>query len=146
MSEASGTATHIPSCGVDGDWADLSAVPGVASCWVDNAIVATDGGEVIGFHAAQLVAFDGEGHLFRTVDTGYIGADLDAAEQGWRATPGWLTRSLRTAVPRYPFCPSMIASIPHPESASMARAISMSLNGCSAGTTPRSPSGTDRYR
>jgi hypothetical protein len=54
-SETRGT-TNIPTYTMVGDWADLSAVPGAASCWVHNAIVATDGGEIIGFHGGQLVA------------------------------------------------------------------------------------------
>jgi hypothetical protein len=37
---------------------------------VHNAVVATDGGEIIGFHAGQLVAFDTEGKLLRVVETG----------------------------------------------------------------------------
>ncbi|HXO57962.1 MAG TPA: hypothetical protein VN866_15700, partial [Mycobacterium sp.] len=52
---------NIPPYLVVGDWADLSAVPGAGSCWVHNAVVATDGGEIIGFHAGLLVAFDTAG-------------------------------------------------------------------------------------
>jgi hypothetical protein len=58
-----GGPTNMPSFEVHGDWAELSAVAGAASCWVHNAVVATDGGEIIAFHAGQLVAFDTEGRL-----------------------------------------------------------------------------------
>ena len=61
MSSDTHRPNNIPSYAVIGDWADLSAVPGAASCWVHDALVATDGGEIIGFHAGQLVAFDTEG-------------------------------------------------------------------------------------
>ena len=59
-----------PPYEVVGDWADLSGVAGATSCWVHNAIVATDGGEIICFHAGQLVAFDPDGRLLRVVETG----------------------------------------------------------------------------
>jgi hypothetical protein len=61
---------NMPAFDVLDDWADLSAVPGATSCWVHNAIVATGGGELIGFHAGQLVTFGSDGHLLRTVETG----------------------------------------------------------------------------
>jgi hypothetical protein len=70
MSVGTGGPTNIPSYEVHGDWAELSAVAGAASCWVHNAVVATDGGEIIAFHAGQLVAFDTEGRLQRVVETG----------------------------------------------------------------------------
>ncbi|HXL60250.1 MAG TPA: hypothetical protein VN959_06190, partial [Mycobacterium sp.] len=60
----------MPSYEVVGDWADLSGVAGAACCWVHNAIVATDGGEIIAFHAGQLVAFDTEGRPLRVAETG----------------------------------------------------------------------------
>lgn len=70
MSVDTGKPANIPSYEVVGDWADLSGVAGATSCWVHNAIVATDGGEIIGFHAGQLVAFDPDGRLLRVVETG----------------------------------------------------------------------------
>ncbi|MDA8514766.1 hypothetical protein NNN64_22975, partial [Citrobacter sp. Igbk 14] len=65
MSSDTSWPNTIPPHEVISDWADLSAVPGATSCWVHNAVVATDTGEIIGFHAGQLVAFDTEGRLLR---------------------------------------------------------------------------------
>jgi hypothetical protein len=79
-----------------GNWAELSAVPNVDSCWVHNAIVATSGGEIIGFHAGQLVAFDKEGRLLRTSETGLTeghGITLvqeDDEEYLWVSDPGFV--------------------------------------------------------
>ena len=70
MSSETRRTTNIPPYTMVGDWADLSAVPGAASCWVHNAVVATDGGEIIGFHGGQLVAFDAGGQLLRVAETG----------------------------------------------------------------------------
>jgi hypothetical protein len=96
MSVDTGSPTNIPSFEVHGDWADLSAVAGAASCWVHNAIVATDGGEIIAFHAGQLVAFDTEGRLQRVVETGLTeghGITLvreDDDEYLWVSDPGFV--------------------------------------------------------
>jgi hypothetical protein len=70
VSVDTGKPANIPSYEVLGDWADLSGAAGATSCWVHNAIVATDGGEIICFHAGQLVAFDSGGRLLRVVETG----------------------------------------------------------------------------
>ena len=70
MSVDTGKPANIPSYEVVGDWADLSRVAGAPRCWVHNAIVATVGGEIICFHAGQLVAFDPDGRLLRVVETG----------------------------------------------------------------------------
>ena len=40
---------------VTADWADLSAVPEAMSSWAHNGIAVTAAGELIGFHAGQLV-------------------------------------------------------------------------------------------
>jgi hypothetical protein len=87
---------NIPSYDVAGDWADLAAVPGAASCWVHNAVVATDGGELIGFHAGQLVAFDSEGRLLRAVETDLTeGHGVTLVREGdeeclWVCDPGFV--------------------------------------------------------
>ena len=60
----------LPSHEVVTDWADLSALPGAASCWVHNAIVATCGGELIGFHGGQLIAFNRNGGARTVAKTG----------------------------------------------------------------------------
>jgi hypothetical protein len=89
-------STNIPPYEVVGDWADLSAVPGAASCWVHNAVVANDGGEIFGFHAGQLVAFDTEGRLLRVVDTDLTeGHGITLVREGdeeflWVSDPGFV--------------------------------------------------------
>ena len=50
-------------------WADVSAIPRAAASWAHNGIVATSTGELVGFHAGQLVAFDRSGGLLWTVET-----------------------------------------------------------------------------
>jgi hypothetical protein len=96
MSIETNRSANIPSYQVVGDWADLSAVAGAASCWVHNAIVATDSGEVIGFHAGRLVAFDTEGHLLRVVETGLTeGHGITLVHEGdaeylWVSDPGFV--------------------------------------------------------
>jgi hypothetical protein len=90
--------TEIPEYNVAGDWADLAAVPDSASCWVHNGIVATGGGEVIGFHAGHLVAFDTHGRVLRVVDTGLTeghGVTLvreDDVDYLWVSDPGFVFR------------------------------------------------------
>ena len=87
---------NMPAFDVLGDWAQVSAVPGAASCWVHNAIVATGGGELIGFHAGQLVAFDRDGHLLRTAETGLTeGHGITLVKEGddeylWVSDPGFV--------------------------------------------------------
>jgi hypothetical protein len=88
--------TNMPAYEVVGDWAELSAVTDAASCWVHNAIVATGGGEIIGFHGGRLVAFDTEGHLLRTVETGLTeGHGITLVREGdqeylWVSDPGFV--------------------------------------------------------
>lgn len=96
MSSDNGRPTTIPCYEEVGDWADLSKVPGAAACWVHNAVVATDGGEIIGFHAGQLVAFDTEGQLLRVVETGLTeGHGITLVREGndeflWVSDPGFV--------------------------------------------------------
>lgn len=96
MSRDAYRSNNIPSYAVVGDWADLPAVPGAASCWVHNAIVATDRREIIGFHAGQLVAFDTEGRVLRVVDTDLTeGHGITVVREGddeflWVSDPGFV--------------------------------------------------------
>ena len=64
------THAALPNYEITGDWADLSMVPDLASSWAHNGVVITAGGELIGFHAGQLVAFDVHGEVIRTVTPG----------------------------------------------------------------------------
>jgi hypothetical protein len=96
VSVEAGKPASIPPYKVVGDWAELAAVPGATSCWVHNAIVATSGGELIGFHGGRLVAFDTEGQLLRTVETGLIeGHGITFVREGdneflWVSDPGFV--------------------------------------------------------
>ena len=96
MSVDTGKPTNIPSYEVVGDWADLSGVAGATSCWVHNAIVATGGGELIGFHSGQLVAFDKDGRVLRAVQTGLTeGHGITLVCEGddeylWVSDPGFV--------------------------------------------------------
>lgn len=96
MSSDTRRPISIPSYEVVGDWAELSAVPGAPSCWVHNAVVATDGGEIISFHAGRLVAFDTGGRLLRVVDTDLTeGHGITLVREGddellWVSDPGFV--------------------------------------------------------
>jgi hypothetical protein len=63
---------------------------------VHNPIVATDGGEIIGFHAGQLVVFDTEGHLLRVMETALAeGHGVTLVREGdeeflWVSDPGFV--------------------------------------------------------
>src|ERR1700730_13349425 len=56
---------EMPAYDFMSDWTDLSAVPNADSSWAHNGLVVSAGGELIGFHGGQLVAFDQDGHLLR---------------------------------------------------------------------------------
>jgi hypothetical protein len=78
------------------DWADLSAVPEAMSSWAHNGIVVTGAGEVIGFHAGQLVAFNRSGHVSRSLRPGLSeGHGITLVREGndeflWVSDPGFV--------------------------------------------------------
>jgi hypothetical protein len=78
------------------DWADLSAVPEAANSWAHNGIVVTGAGELIGFHAGQLVALDRSGHISRSVRPGLTeGHGITLVREGddeslWVSDPGFV--------------------------------------------------------
>jgi hypothetical protein len=78
------------------DWADLSAIPDAATSWAHNGLVVTTGGELIGFHAGQLVAFDKEGRVVRLIRSGLTeghGITLvqeEGEEYLWITDPGFI--------------------------------------------------------
>src|ERR1700677_835880 len=82
------------------DWADLSAIPAAASSWAHNGIAVTSGGELVGFHAGQLVAFDDQGDLLWTVETelteghGITLVEEDGEEFLWICDPGFVFDSV----------------------------------------------------
>ena len=78
------------------DWADLSSVPEAANSWAHNGIVVTGAGELIGFHAGQLVTFDRDGHVSRSVRPGLTeGHGITLVREGdeeflWVSDPGFV--------------------------------------------------------
>jgi hypothetical protein len=80
---------------VAGDWADLAAVPRISLSWAHSGLVATDRGELVGFHAGQLVVFGSDGAVVRTVEcdlTEGHGLTLvreDGQESLWICDPGF---------------------------------------------------------
>lgn len=95
MSDSEGLP-HIPAHEVAGHWADLAGVPGADSSWAHSGLVATSGGELIGFHAGQLVVLDENGRVQRTMDPGLTeghGITLvreDDGEYLWVSDPGFV--------------------------------------------------------
>jgi hypothetical protein len=86
----------VPSYEFTSDWADLSAVPDVATSWAHNGLVITSGGELIGFHAGQLVTFDRQGRVLRVVRPGLTeGHGITLVREGdeeflWITDPGFV--------------------------------------------------------
>jgi hypothetical protein len=93
-----GTPSHpdMPAFGTVGDWADLSQVPGAESSWAHNGLVITGDGELIGFHAGQLVSFDEDGRVLRVVRPGLTeGHGITLVREGdveylWISDPGFV--------------------------------------------------------
>lgn len=81
---------------VTAGWADLSAVSGAATSWAHNGIVITAAGDLVGFHAGQLVAFDRMGRLARSVRPGLTEAHgITLVREGeieylWVSDPGFV--------------------------------------------------------
>jgi hypothetical protein len=78
------------------DWADLSAVPEAVTSWAHNGIAVTAAGELIGFHAGQLVALDRSGRVSRSVRPGLTeGHGITLVREGdeerlWVSDPGFV--------------------------------------------------------
>jgi hypothetical protein len=96
MQSVDGDLHAVPDYDVTSDWADLSEVPGGATSWAHNGVVVTASGELIGFHAGQLVAFDREGRVLRVVRTGLTeGHGITLVREGdeeylWITDPGFV--------------------------------------------------------
>jgi hypothetical protein len=86
----------LPNYDFTSDWADVSAVPGAALSWAHNGLVVTASGELIGFHAGQLVAFDRQGRVQRVVRPGLTeGHGITLVREGdeeylWITDPGFV--------------------------------------------------------
>ena len=78
------------------DWTDLTAVPDAVDSWAHNGIVVTGAGELIGFHAGQLVTFDQNGHFSKSVRPGLTeGHGITLVQEGddeflWVSDPGFV--------------------------------------------------------
>ncbi len=78
------------------DWADLSAVPEAMHSWAHNGIAVTGAGELIGFHAGQLVTFDPSGQVSSSVRAGLAeGHGINLVREGddeflWVSDPGFV--------------------------------------------------------
>ncbi len=89
-------ADGIPPHQVAGDWADLAAVPHADTAWAHSGLVATFGGDLVGFHAGQLVVFDPDGHPRRLMNLGLTeghGITVvreDDREYLWVSDPGFV--------------------------------------------------------
>jgi sugar lactone lactonase YvrE len=62
--------TSLPAHRTIANWANLKAVPDADTSWAHSGLVVTAAGEVIGFHAGQLVAFDEHGDVARILRPG----------------------------------------------------------------------------
>nr|WP_300047138.1 hypothetical protein [uncultured Nocardioides sp.] len=89
------TATPHPSNEVTADWVDLSPVPGAAESFAHHGLAFTAAGELLAFHAGQLVAIDPHGTVTRCSDPGLTeGHGLTLVHEGeeervWIADPGF---------------------------------------------------------
>ena len=78
------------------NWADLTPVSDAVDSWAHNGIVVTTAGELIGFHAGLLVAFDRNGHFSRSVRPGLTeGHGITLVREGdeeflWVSDPGFV--------------------------------------------------------
>jgi hypothetical protein len=77
-------------------WAELSSVPAIDSSWAHHGLVATSAGELVGFHAGQLVKFDSDGKVLSVASTslreghGITLVEEDGQEYLWIADPGFV--------------------------------------------------------
>jgi hypothetical protein len=87
---------QIPHHDVHGSWGELTAVPEATTSWAHNGLAVTANGELIGFHAGQLVAFAHDGHVIRIVKPGLTeGHGINLVREGdeellWITDPGFV--------------------------------------------------------
>jgi hypothetical protein len=92
----SGSSASIPAIRTTSQWAHLADVAGAEMAWAHSGLVVTAAGEVIGFHAGQLVAFGRDGQVVRTARPGLTeghGITLveeDGTEYLWISDPGFV--------------------------------------------------------
>jgi hypothetical protein len=87
---------RVPDVDTATDWVDLSEVPDAGSSWAHSGLVVTAEGEIIGFHAGQLVAFDNRGDVRRVLRPGLTeGHGITLVRDGddehlWISDPGFV--------------------------------------------------------
>ncbi|NYF97440.1 hypothetical protein [Janibacter cremeus] len=80
------------------DWADLSAVPGASDSFAHHGLAFTHSGDLLAFHAGQLVTFDQDGSIRDRAHTDLTeGHGLTIIQEGadelvWVADPGFTTQ------------------------------------------------------
>ena len=85
----------MPTHEVVADWADLSTVPGAPQAFAHHGLSFTRAGELLAFHAGQLVTLDKNGSVQRTARPGLVdGHGLTVVRDGdddlvWVADPGF---------------------------------------------------------
>ncbi|MDI9897410.1 hypothetical protein QM797_22050 [Rhodococcus sp. IEGM 1381] len=88
-------SAKLSSSEVDSDWADLSAVPGADKAFAHHGIAFTATGELVGFHAGQLVVIDSGGSVVSIAETELTeGHGVTVVREGdrdlvWIADPGF---------------------------------------------------------
>ena len=81
---------RVPDVDKATGWVELAAVPEADSSWAHSGIVVTAEGEIIGFHAGQLVAFDNHGDVRRVVRPGLTeGHGITWSGTGTRSSCGF---------------------------------------------------------
>lgn len=86
----------VPDFSVTSEWADLSSIPRADVSWAHSGLAVSSDGELFGFHAGRLVAFDKSGGVLRVINAGLIeghGITL-VQEEGeeflWITDPGFV--------------------------------------------------------
>jgi len=88
--------SKVPDVDMATDWADLTQVPDAGSSWAHSGLVVTADGELIGFHAGRLVAFDDQGAVQRVLRPGLteghgITLVIDGDDEHlWISDPGFV--------------------------------------------------------
>jgi hypothetical protein len=86
----------LPNFRSTSPWAELSSVPAIDSSWAHHGLAATSSGQLVGFHAGQLVTLDPDGTVARVAPTtlqeghGITLVEEDGEELVWIADPGFV--------------------------------------------------------
>lgn len=100
---------EAPAFDWEGDWAELSAIEGVDQAWAHHGLARTARGEIVGFHAGQLVWFDRNGRVVGVARPGVTeGHGVTLVEENgdeliWIADPGVCASRGTDGQPAYEF-------------------------------------------